>query len=188
MAAFAAMDDSAPEPITAWRGRFYEDFRVGDVYRHPLGRTVTKTDNEWFTLLTMNTNELHFNDHYAAAQPFGRQLVNSMFTIATVTGLTVSDVSQNAVANLALTDVNLTAPVFVGDTLYAETVVLDRRETASRPYAGIVSVFTRGLNQDGVEILSFRRTVMVLKGDAEQARHVYPEPDTDIRTRAGLDG
>lgn len=172
-----------PEPTTAWRGRFYEDFEPGAVYRHPLGRTVTKTDNEWFTLLTMNTNELHFNDHYAARQPFGRQLVNSMFTIAVVTGLTVSDVSQNAVANLALDEVTLANPVFVDDTLYAETLVLDKRETASRPYAGIVSVFTRGLNQDGTEVLSFKRTVMVLKRDSEQAAQVYPEPQVDIRDR-----
>ncbi len=172
---------------TAWRGRFYEDFEVGAVYRHSLGRTITDADNTWFTLLTMNTNELHFNHYYAAAQPFGRPLVNSTLSLAIVIGLTVSDVSQNAVANLGMDAVRLTAPVFAGDTLYAESVVMEHRETESRPYAGIVKVFTRGLNQEGDEVMSFTRTVMVLKGDADQAVAVFPEPPDDIAHRAALD-
>ena len=182
-------DATGPEGSseTAWRGRFFEDFEVGAVYKHPLGRTITEADNTWFTLLTMNTNELHFNHHYASTQPFGKPLANSTFTLSVVIGLTVNDVSQNAVANLGMDAVRLTHPVFHCDTLYAESVVLERRETESRPYAGIVKVFTRGLNQDGDEIMSFTRTIMVLKGDSEQARQVYPHAETDIRHRAGLD-
>jgi acyl dehydratase len=171
---------------TVWRGRFYEDFEIGDVYQHPLGRTITEADNTWFTLLTMNTNELHFNHHYAAQQPFGRPLVNSTFTLSVVIGLTVNDVSQNAVANLGMDAVTLTHPVFHDDTLYAESIVLEKRETASRPYAGIVKVFTRGLNQDGDEIMSFTRTIMVLKRDSDQAAQIYPSPTTDIAERAGV--
>jgi itaconyl-CoA hydratase len=172
-----------PAPTTEWRGRFYEDFEVDAVYRHALGRTVLDTDNSWFTLLTMNTNELHFNHHYAESQPFGKPLANSTMTLAMVIGLTVYDVSQNAVANLGMDEVRLTAPVFCGDTLYAESVVLDKRTTESRPYAGIVKVLTRGLNQDGTEIMSFTRTIMVLKADSDQAKQVFPEPETDIRDR-----
>jgi itaconyl-CoA hydratase len=115
-------------------GRYFEDFAVGDVFRHPLGRTITSTDNAWFTLLTMNTNQMHFNDHYAEQSTFGRQLVNSGLTIAMVIGLSVLDVSQNAIANLSLDDVQLLHPVFVGDTLYAESIVLEVRESTSRSY------------------------------------------------------
>ena len=130
-------------------GRYLEDFAVGDVFQHPLGRTITATDNAWFTLLTGNTNQMHFNDHYAAQSTFGRPLVNSGLTVALVTGLSVGDISQNAIANLEWQDIKLLQPVFVGDTLYAESIVLNVRESASRPYAGVVTVGTRGLNQDG---------------------------------------
>ena len=158
-----------------WQGRYFEDFEVGDVYQHPLGRTITATDNAWFTLLTMNTNQMHFNDHYAEASTFGRQLVNSGLTVAMVLGQSVSDVSQNAVANLGWDKIRLTHPVFVGDTLYAESLVLEVRESSSRPYAGIVSVRTRGLNQDGDVVLSYERSVMVYKRDAEQDKGHFPQ-------------
>ena len=151
----------------ARRGRFLEDFVVGDVFQHPLGRTINATDNAWFTLLTGNTNQLHFNDHYAAQAASGRQLVNSGLTVAMVLGLSVADISQNAVANLGWQDIRLLEPVFVGDTLYAESVVLNVRASASRPQAGIVTVGTRGLKQDGSVCLTYTRSVMVYKRGAD---------------------
>lgn len=158
-----------------WQGRYFEDFEVGDVYRHPWGRTVTATDNAWFTHLTMNTNQMHFNDHYAEQSTFGRQLVNSTFTLALVLGQSVIDVSQNAIANLGWDDIRLTRPVFVGDTVYSESLVLETRESDSRPYAGIVKVRTRGLNQDGDVCISYMRTVMVYRRDATQDKGHFPE-------------
>jgi acyl dehydratase len=155
-------------------GRYFEDFAVGDVFQHPLGRTITSTDNAWFTLLTMNTNQMHFNDHYAEQSTFGRQLVNSGLTIAMVLGISVLDVSQNAVANLSFDDVQLTHPVFVGDTLYAESIVLEVRESASRPYAGIVTVGTRGLTQNGDVFITYRRRVMVYRRGADVDRAHFP--------------
>jgi itaconyl-CoA hydratase len=161
-------------------GRYFEDFSIGDVYRHPLGRTITSTDNAWFTLLTMNTNQMHFNDHYAESSTFGRQLVNSGVTVAMVLGMSVYDVSQNAVANLGWDKIRLTHPLFVGDTLYAESLVLDLRESSSRPHAGVVTVRTRGLNQTGDIILTYERTVMVYKRDATQDKGLFPQPATPI--------
>jgi itaconyl-CoA hydratase len=158
-----------------WQGRYYEDFEVGDVYRHRLGRTISEVDNTWFTLLTLNTNQMHFNAHYAAHSPFGKLLVNSGFTIGLVLGMSVSDLSENAIANLQLDDVTLKHPVYVGDTLYAESKVIAKRETRSRPYAGIVSVRTRGLNQDGEICVSYRRSFMVYKRDAAQDKGLFPE-------------
>jgi itaconyl-CoA hydratase len=144
-------------------GRFFEDFVVGDVYQHPLGRTITEADNTWLTLLTMNTNQNHVNAHLAAQNPVtgGRVIVNSGLTIAIVLGLSVLDMSQNAVANLEMTDVRLTHPLYAGDTLYAESLCTGLRPSRSRPYAGIVSMVTRGLNQDGDEVVSYRRSAMV---------------------------
>jgi itaconyl-CoA hydratase len=146
-----------------WEGRLYEDFEVGDVYVHPLGRTITTADNSWFTLLTLNTNNVHFDHHFAAATEFGRPLVNSAFTIALVTGMSVTDLSQNAMANLGWDEVRLPNPVFEGDTLYARSEVLDTRESRSRPNVGIVRVRTVGFNQDNVEVITFQRTFMVYK-------------------------
>jgi acyl dehydratase len=164
---------------TGWRGRYYEDFEVGDVYQHTLGRTISEADNTWFTLLTMNTNPMHFNAHYAEKSPFGRLLVNSGLTVALVLGMTVSETSQNAVANLGWTDIVLSHPVFVGDTLYAESRVLEKRESASRPYAGIVGVQTRGLNQDGDVVMTYKRSFMVYKQDALQDKGLFPIARTD---------
>jgi itaconyl-CoA hydratase len=158
-----------------WQGRYYEDFEVGDVYRHRLGRTISEVDNTWFTLLTLNTNQMHFNAHYASHSTYGRLLVNSGLTIGLVLGLSVSDLSENAIANLQLDDVTMKHPVFVGDTLYAESKVIAKRETKSRPYAGIVSVRTRGLNQDGEICVSYRRSFMVYKRDATQDKGLFPE-------------
>lgn len=148
-----------------WRGRFYEDFEVGDVYQHPLGRTVTTVDNIWFTLLTQNTAPVHFDHHYAAQTEFGKPLVDSTFTLALVTGQSVTDVSQNVFANLGWEEVRLPNPVFEGDTIYSQSEVLDKRESKSRPAVGLVTVRTTGYNQDGTVVITFKRTVMVYKRD-----------------------
>ncbi len=145
-----------------WRGRVYEDFEVGDIYRHPLGRTVTQTDNIWFTLLTMNPNPIHFDAHYAGQTEFGKPLVDSTFTLALVTGLSVSDLSQNGI-NLGWDEVRMPAPVFEGDTIYAQSEVLSCRESKSRPERGIIKVKTTGYNQDGTVVLTFKRSIMVYK-------------------------
>jgi itaconyl-CoA hydratase len=146
-----------------WRGRFFEDFEVGDVYEHPLGRTVTTTDNAWFTLLTQNTAAIHFDRHYAEQTEFGQPLVDSTFTLALVTGQSVTDVSQNVFANLGWDEVRLPAPVFEGDTIYSQSEVLEKRESKSRPDVGIVKVKTTGFNQDGEVVITFNRTIMVYK-------------------------
>jgi len=146
-----------------WQGRFFEDFEVGDVYEHPLGRTVTTTDNIWFTLLTQNTAPIHVDHAYAAQTEFGKPLVDSTFTIALVTGQSVSDVSQNVFANLGWDEVRLPAPVFEGDTIYSRSEVLDRRESKSRSNVGILTVKTTGFNQEGTVVITFMRTIMVYK-------------------------
>jgi itaconyl-CoA hydratase len=148
-----------------WRGRFFEDFEVGDIYEHPLGRTVTTTDNSWFTLLTQNTAAIHFDHYYASQTEFGRPLVDSTFTLALVTGQSVTDISQNVFANLGWDEVRLPAPVFEGDTIYSRSEVLEKRESRSRPDVGIVKVKTVGFNQEGTVVISFERTIMVYKKD-----------------------
>ncbi|MFT9847759.1 MaoC family dehydratase [Aneurinibacillus sp. REN35] len=146
-----------------WVGRFYEDFEVGDVYPHPLGRTVTQTDNIWFTLLTQNTNPIHFDEVYSEKTEFGRPLVDSTFTLALVTGQSVTDVSQNVMANLGWDDIKLPNPVFEGDTIYSYSEVLEKRESKSRPNVGIVKIKTAGYNQHGTVVIEFQRTFMVYK-------------------------
>jgi acyl dehydratase len=142
-------------------GRYYEDFTVGDTYKHWPGRTVSAADNTWFTLLTMNQHPLHFDEEYAKRTEFGKPLVNSTLTLAIVVGMSVADVSQNAVANLGWTDIRMPAPVFNGDTLYAESTVTAKRESKSRPAQGIVSVTTRAWKQDGTTVMTFNRSVLV---------------------------
>lgn len=142
-------------------GRCFEDFDVGAVYEHRPGRTISEADNTWFTLLTMNTHPLHFDAEYAAKSEFGRIVVSSTLTLAIVAGMSVSDVSQKAIANLGWTDIALTAPVFVGDTIYAESEVLEKRPSRSRPTQGIVTVATRGLKADGTGFMRFVRTILV---------------------------
>jgi len=148
-----------------WNGRFYEDFEVGDIYPHPLGRTVTKTDNIYMTLLTQNTNPVHFDDYYSEQTEFGKPLVDSTFTLALVTGQSVTDLSQNAMANLGWDEVRLPNPVFEGDTIYSYSEVLDKRESKSRPNVGIVKVKTNGYNQRGEIIMTYKRTFMIYKKD-----------------------
>lgn len=160
-------------------GRYFEDFSVGDVYHHPFGRTITEADNAWFTLLTMNTNQMHYNDHYASRSTFGRQLVNSGLTVAIVLGQSVLDVSQNAVANLSWEKIDLSHPLFVGDTVYSESRVVETRDSQSRPYAGIVTVQTRGMNQDGEVVITYKRSVMVYKRAATYDKGYFPVANAD---------
>jgi acyl dehydratase len=147
-------------------GRYYEDFTVGDVYEHRPGRTITQQDNIWFTLLTMNTHPLHFDEEYASRSEFGRTIVSSPLTVSILVGMSVSDVSQKAIANLGWREIKLTHPVYPGDTLYAESEVIDTRESKSRPQAGIVSVLTSGRNQDGTVVCTFERTMLIPKRGA----------------------
>jgi itaconyl-CoA hydratase len=144
-----------------WTGRVYEDFEVGDVYQHPLGRTVLPVDNSWFTLLSQDVNPIHSDHHYAAQTEFGKPLVDSTFTLALVTGQSVTDISQNAMANLGWDEVRLPNPVFEGDTIYSRSEVLEKRESKSRPNVGIVTFKTTGFNQDGVVVIEYKRTVMI---------------------------
>ena len=171
-------DESAQAP-KEWLGRFYEDFDVGDVFKSRLGRTITETDNIWFTNLTLNTNQMHFNVPYAEGTRFKQPLVNSAFTLALVTGMTVPDTSENATANLAWTDIKLPKPVFVGDTLWAESEILDLRESGSKPNVGIVAMRSRGLNQRREVVIEFQRTFMVYKRDAPEVANMYPGTDVD---------
>ena len=149
--------------ITEESGRHYEQFEVGDTYSHRPGRTISETDNTWFTLLTMNTHPLHFDKEYAKKSEFGQILVNSAFTVSLIVGMSVRDVSQNAIANLGWKEIRLPSPVFVGDTLYAESTVLEKRESKSRPNAGIVKVSTLGKKSDGTLVCDFERTMLIPK-------------------------
>jgi len=160
-----------------WTGRVYEDFTVGDVYHHPLGRTVLPVDNSWFTLLTQNMNPIHFDHAYAAQTEFGKPLVDSTFTLALVTGQSTIDLSFNVMANLGWDEVRLPNPLFEGDTVYSKSEVMEARESKSRPNVGIVRVKTTGVKQDGTVVIEFFRTFMVYKRDhvPKTARTSFPE-------------
>lgn len=161
-----------------WQGRFFEDFEVGDEYRHPLGRTVTQHDNIWFTLLTQNVANVHFDAHYSAKTEFGKPLVNSCFTLALVTGQSVIDVSYNVFANLGWDEVRLPKPVFEGDTIYARSTVLEMRNSKSRPNLGVVTVATDGFNQEGVVVCTFKRTLLVYRRGTAPDRAPPVPPST----------
>jgi len=142
-------------------GRYFEDFKEGDIYEHRPGKTVTEYDNHSFTLLTLNTHPMHFDREFAAASEFKKNLVVSPYTLALLIGMSVTDCSQKAVANLGMDEVKFTAPVFAGDTLYAESEVLGKRESKSRPGQGIVTIVTRGFNQDGTMVCTFKRNMLI---------------------------
>ena len=144
-------------------GRYYEDFEIGDIYEHRPGRTITEADNTWFTLLTMNKHPLHFDAEYAKKSEFGKPLVNSALTLAIVAGMSVSDLSQKVIANLGWDKIRLTAPVFAGDTIYAESEILAKRESKSRPTQGIVTASTTGKKADGTVFMTYERTILVPK-------------------------
>ena len=160
--------------VEGWQGRFYEDFAVGDVYKHPFGRTVTETDNVWFTNVTMNLNPMHFNEAYAAETEFGERLVDGTFVIALAVGMSVIDITQNATANLGYDAIRHHAPVYHGDTIFAESEVIDKRESESRDHVGIVTTELRAFNQDDEKVLSLERTPMVLKRSYAQPTAAQP--------------
>jgi acyl dehydratase len=164
----------APHRFREVYGLYYEDFTIGDVIEHRPGRTITEADNIWFTLLTMNTHPLHFDNAYAAHSEFKKPLVNSLLTIAIVAGMTVHSTSQKAIANLGFDKLRLTNPVFVGDTLYAHSEILAKRESKSRPTQGLVTVATTGTKPDGTVIMTYERTFLVPKrGHAVDDRANY---------------
>lgn len=144
-------------------GRYLEEFDVGDVYEHRPGRTITESDNINFSLMTMNFHPMHCDRAYAEKSEFGQPLVNSGLSLAIVLGMSVNDVSGKAIANLGWKEINLTGPVFPGDTLYAESEVLEKRESKSRPTQGIVTVQTRAYKQDGTPVMDFVRSALVPK-------------------------
>lgn len=142
-------------------GRYYEDFKEGDVYEHRPAKTVTEYDNHMFTLMTMNTHPMHFDAEFAKASEFKQNLVVSPYTLALLIGMSVTDCSQKAIANLGMDEVKFTAPVFAGDTLYGESEVIGKRESKSRPGQGIVTIVTRGYNQDGTMVCTFKRNMLI---------------------------
>lgn len=158
-------EDQAPDRrlVEGWQGRYYEDFVVGDIYKHPYGRTVTETDDVWFTNITMNLNPMHFNEPYARETEFGERLVNSTFTFALLVGMSVIDISQNSTAALGFDDISMHAPVFHGDTVFAESEVLRKRESESREHVGIVTTELRGYNQEDTLVMSLDRSNFILK-------------------------
>lgn len=159
--------------IKGWEGRYFEDFEVGDVYQHPLGRTITEADEVWCTNLVMSTNQLHFNYDYAAKTQFGRSAVNAPYTVALVTGMSVSDISQNGI-NLEWKEIKMPQPLFVGETLYADSVVLDKRESKSRPTQGIVTVKTRGITEKGKVVLELTRSILIYKRAHAPQTNLFP--------------
>jgi itaconyl-CoA hydratase len=161
------------------RGPLLEDFAVGDVHRSRLGRTVSEADNTWFTLLTMNTNQIHFNVPFAKGTEFGAPLIVSTLTLAIVLGLSVADTSENAAANLGWGDIRLPKPVFAGDTLWAESEILAVRESKSRPNCGIVGLRTRGINQRAEVVIEFTRSFLVFKRAAPEVADTFPTTDAD---------
>jgi acyl dehydratase len=158
-----------------WEGRYFEDFKVGDVYRCRYGRTVTENDNIWFTLLTCNTNQIHFNSEYGARTEWGKPLINSALTLAIVAGMGVMDVSENGFA-MGWDEIKLPNPLFAGDTIYSESEVLEARASRSRPEQGLVKVRTRGYNQHGDVVIDYSRTVMVWKRAHAPSLDLFPTP------------
>jgi itaconyl-CoA hydratase len=160
--------------VSGWEGRYFEDFNVGDVYRCRLGRTLTEADNTWFTLLTSNTNQIHFNSDFARRTEFGKCLINSTLTLAIVTGMGVADVSENGVA-LGWDEIKLPNPLFAGDTLYSESQVLEKRESRSNAKRGVVKVRTRGIQQEGKVVIDYVRSVLVWKKAHAPTRDLFPQ-------------
>jgi itaconyl-CoA hydratase len=170
----SAYRELGPKHYRETSGLYYEDFEVGDVFEHRPGRTITDVDNIWMTLLTMNVQPVHFDAAYAAKTEWKKMLVDSTLTLALLTGMSVRTVSAKVVANLGWDKVKAIHPIFAGDTLYAESTVLSKRDSKSRPTQGIVTVSTRGLNQDGIEVMSFERTMLIYKrGHSPEAAANY---------------
>ena len=168
------MTEHPESPVDPGVGRLFEDFRPGEVIYHPFGKTVTEADNQTFTLMTQNVARIHLDKHFAARTEFGRPLVNSTFTLALVTGQSTVDLSTNVFANLGWDEVRTPHPVFEGDTIYSRSKVLAARESTSRPAVGVVTVATEGFNQDGVVVISYRRTLLVYRRGHQPATHPHP--------------
>jgi itaconyl-CoA hydratase len=166
---------TATRVVPGWSGRLFEDFAVGDIYQHPFGKTVTQADNQWFSLLTQNVAKVHVDANFARYTEFGRPLVNSAFTLALVTGQSTIDLSMNVFANLGWDEVRMPHPVFEGDTIYSRSQVLSTRVSASRPNLGIVTVSSTGVNQDGVVVITYRRTFLVYR-TGHLPQHDGPAP------------
>ncbi len=151
-------------------GRYYEDFNTGDIYKHWPGRTISEADNTWFTLLTMNKHPVHFDHNFAKQQMFGKPLVNSTLTLSIVVGMSVADTSQNTIANLGWESIKLPCPVFLGDTIYAESEILEKRESKSRSDTGIISFETRAYNQNNDLIMSYTRTILAKRQGYDEGK------------------
>jgi len=160
--------------VSGWQGRYFEDFEVRGIYKHPYGRTVTETDNVWFTNVRMNLNPMHFNEAYAAETEFGERPVDGTFVIALAVGMSVIDVSANATANLGYDDIRHHGPVYHNDTFFAESEVLNKRESDSRDHVGIVTTELRAFDQDDEKVLSLERTPMVPKRAAAEPSAAAP--------------
>ncbi|MCU1526464.1 MAG: paaZ [Frondihabitans sp.] len=170
------MNENKTRVVSGWTGRYFEDFTVGDIYEHPMARTVSTTDNQWFTLITQNTSKTHLDSHYAKQTEYGRPLVNSTFTLALVTGQSTIDLSFNVYANLGWDEVRCPAPVFEGDTIYSRSLVTAVRASGSKPTVGIITVATQGFNQSGTIVISYRRTFMVYRqGEGPAAASAQPD-------------
>jgi acyl dehydratase len=144
-------------------GRYFEEFEIGQEFRHWPGRTISEADNTWFSLLTMNQHPLHIDAHYAATTQHGRCLVVGTLVFSIAVGISVADISGRAIANLGYNEVRHLGPVFAGDTIYASSKIIGKRESATKPDRGIVSVETKAYNQREEAVLSFRREVMIPK-------------------------
>lgn len=160
--------------VAGWTGRLFEDFVVGDIYYHPFGKTISEADNQSITLMTQNVSKTHVDHNFAKNTEFKQPLVNSVLTLALVTGQSTMDLSMNVYANMGWDEVRMPHPVFVGDTIYSRSKVLTTRPSRSRPHLGLVTAASEGFNQDGRIVLSYRRTFMVYRHgcmpDVESAR------------------
>ena len=155
--------DSSGRVVVGWTGRLWEDFAVGNIYYHPLGKTVTEGDNQMFTLMTQNVAKTHIDSNYALRTEYKLPLVNSTFILALVTGQSTIDLSMNVFANLGWDEVRMPSPVFEGDTIYSRSKVLATRASKSRPTLGLVTVATEGYNQNSVIVMSYQRTFLVYR-------------------------
>ncbi|NLS11143.1 MaoC family dehydratase [Nesterenkonia sp. MY13] len=163
---------SEEKKIVQQRGLYFDELEVGTVYKHAPGRTLTEADNVFFTTLTMNTQSLHLDAHWSASQPFGQPLMNSMFTLATLVGASVAQISQGTiVANLGFEEVKFPHPLYHGDTLYSESEILDKRLSSSRPGQGIVKIKHIGRNQEGTVVAECTRSVMLWVKEAAPDEH-----------------
>lgn len=158
-------------------GRSFEEFEVGDVYRHWPGKTVTEYDNHLFCLLTMNHAPLHLDDEYSKSTQFGRSVVVGNYVYSILLGMSVRDVSGAAIANLEIENLKHLKPTFPGDTLYGQTTVLDKTASSTKPDRGVVAVETIGYNQDGIIVCTFQRKVLIGRGDHPALRTPRPAPN-----------